>query len=95
MQRPLPQRTCVACRRVRPKRELIRVVRGTTGTLSVDLKGKANGRGAYLCPEAECLERGLAAGSLAKELETPIDEQTMKRLREELAAGVSVRVGGR
>jgi len=60
--RSLPQRTCVACRTARAKRELVRVVRSPTGELSVDLRGKASGRGAYLDP-ADRLRVELAAAA--------------------------------
>ncbi|MBM4435616.1 MAG: YlxR family protein, partial [Chloroflexi bacterium] len=67
--RPLPRRTCVACRTERAKRELVRVVRAAgAGGLDVDLRGKASGRGAYLCADPACLERGLTEGSLARSL---------------------------
>ena len=81
-----PERTCVACRTTRAKRELVRVVRSPTGELSVDARGKAPGRGAYLDPVEGCLERGLTEGALARALETPIDAITADRLRVELAA---------
>src|SRR5438270_2362633 len=83
--RSLPQRTCVACRQTRAKRELVRVVRSPGGDLSVDARGKAPGRGAYLDPDATCLERGLREGALARALAIPVDETTAARLREELA----------
>jgi len=84
----------VACRRVRAKRELIRVVRDAGGRLSVDLRGKAPGRGAYLCPEDGCLERGVDEGSLGRALALTIDEATKLRLRDELAAGAEKRRTG-
>lgn len=89
--RSLPQRTCVACRTARAKRELVRVVRSPSGELSVDLRGKAPGRGAYLDPDPGCLERGLAEGVLARALEIDIDGMTADRLREELAAAAKER----
>jgi len=92
--RALPQRTCVACRTTRPKRELVRVVRSPVGELTVDLRGKAPGRGAYLDPDPACLERGLAEGVLAKALEIEIDTATADRLREELAVAAKTRTGG-
>src|SRR5438309_7687832 len=89
--RILPQRTCVACRTARAKRELVRVVRSPLGELSVDLRGKAPGRGAYLDPDPGCLERGLAEGALSRALEIPIDEVTAAKLRTELAAAAKER----
>jgi uncharacterized protein len=81
----------VACRQVKAKRELIRVVRDATGRLSVDLRGKAPGRGAYLCPDDACLTRGIDEGSVGRALEVSIDEATKLRLRDELAAGAERR----
>ncbi|MFN8524300.1 MAG: YlxR family protein [Chloroflexota bacterium] len=52
--RHVPERTCIACRSARPKRELLRVVRGTGGAVSVDRTGKQAGRGAYLCAAGTC-----------------------------------------
>ncbi len=60
MPRKLPQRTCLGCREVRPKREMIRVIRTPEGTVEIDPTGKKSGRGAYVCPNLECL------GSLKK-----------------------------
>jgi len=57
----------------------------------VDLRGKAPGRGAYLCPDDACLARGLTEGSLARALEVTVDETTQQRLREELAAATQRR----
>lgn len=81
---PLPQRTCVACRSVRAKRDLVRIVRAPSGELSVDLRGKAAGRGAYCDPDPACLERGLKEGALARALEVTIDDATADRLRVEM-----------
>jgi uncharacterized protein len=89
--RSLPRRTCVACRTVREKRQLVRVVRSPVGELSVDLRGKAPGRGAYLDADPACLERGLREGVLARALETDIDESTADRLREELVTAAKER----
>jgi len=76
----VPQRTCVACRQVKPKRELIRVVRAPDGKITVDETGKAHGRGAYLCRDRACWEKGVgkahqAANSpLAHSLKVPLSE---------------------
>ncbi|GAC1458571.1 MAG: YlxR family protein [Candidatus Limnocylindrales bacterium] len=89
--RTAPQRTCVACRQTKAKRELVRVVRGPDGTLSVDLRGKSPGRGAYLCPAEACLARGVAEGDLAKALLVPIGEAQAAELRTALAAAAEQR----
>ena len=88
----MPQRTCVACRTERAKRELVRVVRSSgTGVLAVDPRGKAPGRGAYLCADAACLERGLGDGSLARSLAVTIDGPTRERLGQELESAMKER----
>jgi len=68
--RHVPQRTCVACRQVRPKRELVRVVRTLDGRVCVDPSGRLPGRGAYLCGTAACWERALKRKSLEHALMT-------------------------
>ena len=64
----IPQRTCVACRTTRAKRELIRVVCPTEGGIGVDETSKRNGRGAYLCGKHSCWEQALKTGSLSRAL---------------------------
>ena len=91
--RPIPRRTCVACRTVRAKRELVRIVRSPGGELAVDLRGKAAGRGAYCDPDPACLERGLREGAIARALEVNIDEATADRLRKEMEEAAKVRRG--
>lgn len=56
MPRKLPQRTCLGCQAVRPKREMVRIVRTPQGAVEIDPTGKKSGRGAYVCPKLECLE---------------------------------------
>jgi predicted RNA-binding protein YlxR (DUF448 family) len=63
-----PQRTCIGCRQVRPKHELLRLVRGSEGHVVADTRGMAPGRGAYACPTVGCLEQALAAGRLPRAL---------------------------
>ncbi|HHY46685.1 MAG TPA: YlxR family protein [Firmicutes bacterium] len=82
--RKVPQRTCVGCRSVRPKRELIRVVRTPGGDLVLDPTGKLSGRGAYLCPDTTCLRSALAKGGIASALGTSPSEELISRLEEEL-----------
>ena len=84
----------MACRTVRAKRELVRVVRSPEGTLSVDLRGKTPGRGAYVCADPACLARGLAEGAIARALETPISADTAQRLEDELKNAHLVRTQG-
>ena len=76
----VPQRTCVACRRVQNKRELIRVVRTATGTIEVDETGKKAGRGAYLCRSFACWRKALSRGSLDRELKTMLSAEQRREL---------------
>ena len=66
--RTLPQRTCVACRTTRPKRELVRVVRAPDGTVGFDASGRAAGRGAYLCADGSCWSTALKKSSIERAL---------------------------
>ena len=60
MPKKIPMRQCLGCREMKPKRELIRVVRSPQGEISLDSHGKKPGRGAYLCPNQDCLKRALS-----------------------------------
>ena len=84
MQKKIPQRQCMGCHERKAKRELIRVVRGTDGTVSLDFGGKLNGRGAYICPDPNCLQKARKAKSLDRSLETEVPEQVYERLNKEL-----------
>jgi uncharacterized protein len=73
--RHVPQRTCIACREVRPKRELIRVVRTPDGHVEIDATGKKSGRGAYLCARRSCFEPALHRGKLEQEFEVTLQAE--------------------
>ena len=78
----------MGCRERKAKKELIRVVRGTDGVVSLDFSGKLNGRGAYICPNAACLAKAQKAKSLERSLEVPIPQEVYDRLAKEMEAGV-------
>ena len=84
MQKKIPQRQCMGCRERKAKKEMIRVVRGTDGTVSLDFGGKMNGRGAYIGPNPECLKKAQKAKSLERALEVPIPEEVYARLQKEM-----------
>ena len=84
MQKKIPQRQCMGCRERKAKREMIRVVRGTDGTVSLDFGGKAPGRGAYICPNGDCLKKALRSKALDRSLETTIPEAVYDRLAREM-----------
>ncbi len=86
-QKKIPQRQCMGCRERKEKRELIRVVRGPEGTVSLDFKGKAPGRGAYICPEMSCLKKAIKSRALERSLEVPIPEEIYARLQQQMEEG--------
>ena len=86
MQKKIPQRQCMGCRERKEKREMIRVVRSPEGNVSLDFGGKLNGRGAYLCPNPECLKRAIRSKALDRSLEVAIPEDVYARLEKEMEA---------
>ena len=72
VQKKIPMRQCMGCREMKPKKDLIRVVRSPEGSVSLDFKGKAPGRGAYLCPDLQCLKKARKSGSIGRVLEVEI-----------------------
>lgn len=84
-----PQRTCIACRETKDKRDLIRVVRTPAGDLILDPTGKANGRGAYLCRQASCWEKGLHKQRLAQALKVNLSAEELAELQAQLQAELS------
>ena len=87
MQKKIPQRQCMGCRERKAKRDMIRVVRGTDGNVSLDFGGKMNGRGAYICPDPECLQKAIRSKALDRSLEVTIPEEVYDRLRKEMEGG--------
>ena len=86
MQKKIPQRQCMGCRERKAKKEMIRVVRCTDGTVQLDFSGKLNGRGAYVCPDPECLKKALRSKALDRSLEVTIPEEVIERLQKEMEA---------
>ena len=84
MQKKIPQRQCMGCRERKAKREPIRIVRGTDGNVSLDFGGKLNGRGAYICPNPECLKKVRKSRALDRSLEVTIPEEVYDRLEKEM-----------
>ena len=80
----IPMRQCVGCREMKPKKELVRVVKSPEGTISLDLKGKAPGRGAYVCHSKECLRRAIKSNALARGFETAIPQEVYDLLMEQM-----------
>ncbi|HUV75423.1 MAG TPA: YlxR family protein [Dehalococcoidales bacterium] len=86
----VPQRTCLACRQVKPQRELIRLVRAQDGNIEIDASGKKAGRGAYLCQTWECWEVGLKGKRLEHALRgqlTPGNQDQLIKNARDLVKG--------
>ncbi|MBR5479365.1 MAG: YlxR family protein [Clostridia bacterium] len=83
-QRKVPQRQCVGCRTMFEKRDLIRVVKSPEGTISLDFKGKAPGRGAYLCKSAECLKKARRSKALERTFSLAIPDEVYESLEREM-----------
>ncbi len=74
-------RTCCGCREIFPKKELIRIVRKPDEAVSVDVTGKLNGRGAYICADIACFDKARRTGSIGRSLKIQIPAQTYDELR--------------
>ena len=86
----IPLRQCVGCREMKPKKELVRVVKSPEGLVSVDLKGKAPGRGAYVCHDLQCLRRAIKTGALSRAFELSIPQELLTQLEEQMEAHADV-----
>ena len=84
MQKKIPQRQCMGCRERKAKRDMIRVVRTTEGSVMLDFSGKLNGRGAYVCPNPECLKKAQKSKALDRCLEVTIPQEVYDRLAREM-----------
>ncbi|MBQ9949792.1 MAG: YlxR family protein [Clostridia bacterium] len=79
-----PMRMCVGCRQMHEKKTLVRIVRDADGALHMDLKGKASGRGAYICKNTECLGRALKTKAIERALGVALTDEVFKNLAEEI-----------
>ncbi|MBC8529011.1 YlxR family protein [Christensenellaceae bacterium NSJ-44] len=82
--RKVPMRMCVGCREMKPKKELLRVVKSAEGDISFDRTGKQSGRGAYICASEACLQKAVKARMLERALDKKIDEALYDQLTREL-----------
>lgn len=80
----IPQRMCVGCQEMKPKKELIRIVRTPAETIEVDSTGKKSGRGAYICPRVECLQKASKAKRLERALERSVSREIYDILAQRL-----------
>ena len=83
----IPQRKWVGCNEMKDKKALLRIVRSPEGEISLDLTGKKNGRGAYVCPNRECIMKAVKEKRLERALEKPISDAVTKQLLEDLEHG--------
>ena len=87
MPKKIPLRQCVGCREMKPKPELIRVVKSPEGEVSLDFRGKKPGRGAYVCPQAECLKKARKSRALERAFSAPLPDEVFEALEEQMKAG--------
>ena len=83
-QRKIPLRMCLGCSQMKPKAELIRVVKEPNGDVTLDATGKKNGRGAYICKCSECLEKAIKAKKFERSFSVNIPEEIFESLKREM-----------
>ena len=84
MPKKIPMRQCLGCREMKPKMELIRVVRSPEGAVSLDFKGKLPGRGAYVCPDAACLAKARKSRALERAFSAPMPDEVWAALEAQM-----------
>lgn len=82
--RKVPMRKCVGCGEMKPKKEMLRVLRTTEEEFILDATGKKNGRGAYLCPCGECLQKAVKNKGLERSFKQAIPAKVYERLKKEM-----------
>ncbi len=80
----IPMRMCLGCNEMKPKRELIRVVKTPEGDVLLDLTGKKSGRGAYICKSVECMKKARKSRRFEKAFSMQIDDEVYRRMEEQL-----------
>ena len=93
MNKKIPMRQCVGCREMKPKRELIRVIRTSEDAIQIDATGKKNGRGAYICRSSECYKKAVKKRSLERSLKCKIEDEVYKQLELEIKAAEEKKEG--
>ena len=87
MPKKIPMRQCLGCREMKPKKELIRVVRSPEGAVSLDFRGKLPGRGAYVCPSPECLARVRKSRALERAFSAQLPTEVYEALELQMKEG--------
>lgn len=81
----IPLRKCLGCGEMKPKNELVRILRTDEEEVVIDFTGKKNGRGAYLCSNAKCLEQAIKTKGIARSLKMAVPAQVYEQLRQSFA----------
>lgn len=84
MAKQIPVRQCIGCREMKPKNQMVRIIRTPMNEICLDKTGKLNGRGAYLCPDVECYRKAVRSKAIARALKVEIPEDIYKAIGEEL-----------
>ena len=84
MDKKIPMRQCIGCGVMKEKKELIRVVKTPEGDMILDRSGRVNGRGAYICPNRECLEKAIKNKGLNRSFKMAVDADVIEKLRQEI-----------
>ena len=79
-----PQRQCIGCREMKNKKDMIRILKTPEGGFIIDSTGKKNGRGAYICPKEECLEKAISGKGLERSFKMVIPQEVYDGLKKEL-----------
>ena len=83
-EKKIPQRQCIGCGEMKGKRELIRVLKDTEGSISIDMTGRKNGRGAYLCPSVDCFRKAVKGRGLERSFKMAISKEVYESLEKEM-----------
>ena len=84
VKKKIPMRKCVGCGEMKPKKDLMRILKTETGEFLVDADGKKNGRGAYICRSVECLRKAVKSKGLERSFKQQIPEEVYDRLEKEM-----------
>lgn len=87
MPKKIPLRQCLGCREMKPKKELLRVARSPEGEVTLDFRGKAPGRGAYVCHNMECLKKAIKSRALERAFDAKIPEEIYEQLTKQMEVG--------
>ena len=82
----IPMRQCIGCQEMKSKKEMIRVIKTPEDEICIDATGRKNGRGAYICPKSECLQKAIKNRGLERSLKMQIPKEVYGQLEEEMKA---------